>query len=95
MNREKESNFVSAVVYLHDNAEQVSPFRSAGFQDGVVDLFGLLFQPLAVFFVCQVKAFHAQVCTKNAERSRAGQKLLQLWNVIFLHDAAEHGRMQV
>ena len=26
MNREKESNFVSAVVYLHDNAGQISPF---------------------------------------------------------------------
>ena len=50
-------------------AEQVSPFRSAGFQNGVVNLFGLFFQPLAVFFVCQVKAFPAQVCTKNAERS--------------------------
>ena len=33
MNREKESNFVSAVVYLHDNAEQVSPFLERVYND--------------------------------------------------------------
>lgn len=46
-------------------AKEILLFRLAGFQNGIVDPFGLFFQPLAVFFVCQVKTFPAQICTKK------------------------------
>ena len=76
-------------------AEQVSPFCSAGFQNGVVDLLRLRFQSLTIFLIRQVKTFPIQPCLQGAKGICFIQKPLQRCNMIFLHNAAEHGRMQV
>ena len=75
--------------------EQILSVRLAGFQNCVVDLLRLRFQPLTVFFVCQVRTFPIQPCLQSAKRICPIQKLLQRRNMIFLHDTAERGRMQI